>query len=79
LEALGYLRSGQTASSDWHDRQTALLKQALIRHGDVELIVLPAWTELVIAAATPRTGARSTWRQQVKSTAASLIPKERWE
>lgn len=79
LEALGYLRSGQTAPSDWHDRQTALLKQALIRHGDVELIVLPAWTELVIAAATPRTGARSAWRQQVKSTAASLIPKERWE
>jgi len=78
LEALAYLRSGQTASADWRDRQTQLLQTALAHHGDVELIVLQPWAELVIAAATPRTGSREDWKQQVQKTAAGLIPAERW-
>ena len=53
LEALAYLSSGNTATSQWRDAQLAKLDEAAKPKAALELVVIPSVRKLVIAAAEP--------------------------
>jgi hypothetical protein len=82
LEALQYLQSGKSASSNWKDAQLALIKQA--QTPDVSLLKLPwlnSYRVLILAAADAgslqNTG-RQQWKQKVLDEAARNAPKEKY-
>jgi hexosaminidase len=59
-EALAYLESGTTATTEWRDAQLARLKEAAKPNAALEFVVIPSLKKLVNAAAAP--GLRSASR-----------------
>ena len=82
LEALNYLRSGTTPSSEWKETQMALIKEA--EAPDESLVKLPwlgSYRALILAAAdvgSLRKSERKEWKQKVLSEAAKQEPKQKY-
>jgi hexosaminidase len=54
LEAIGYLSTGDAATTQWRDAQLSKLDEAAKPKAALELIVVPSVRKLVVAAAEPR-------------------------
>jgi hexosaminidase len=73
LEALSYLTQGVTPTPEWRERQLAALEEAAKPKAALELVVVPAVKELVIAASELsrlRETTPAEWRGRVKTLAA---------
>jgi len=80
LEAISYLSSGVTPTAGWREAKLVLLDQAAKPKAEVELVVIPALKQLVIAAAEmPQLNSTSPaeWRKRVKALAAEKQPPAR--
>ncbi len=83
LEALQYLKSGKSATSQWKDAQLALIKQA--ETPDASLLKLPwlgSYRVLILAAAdvgSLKNADRQKWNQSILDQAAQQEPKEKYK
>lgn len=80
LEALSFLAAGTVPAPEWHEAKLAALGQAAKPRDALEIVIIPALRQLIIAAAELpqlRTSSPGDWLKRVKTLAAEKGPETR--